>query len=294
MKIGSCLFFSCVAVLFLNVSMVNAKPNIGKLMGLSSLLSFTASSIPFASAGICPLCETAGEIPVRLDHPIDCNSAYTCLNLYIDLAQLDETNPECLEEKAKHQASCCNVQEPEQNCPPTSAPIYDGPVGNEPDCPICGTLEFPGNPNALILARYVGEYTCAQLYDRGLHGMTPGFICGPLQDYAEEVCGCGQHNPACIEDETQCWGYEPAPTDPTLNPTPFPTMAPSSEPSDGEPTQPTLPQRKPRPKGSKYGNKLSGGLGGAAGGRTRNGCNDRRMMRGSAGPQPDTPYELEK
>ena len=83
---------------------------------------------------------------------------------------------------------------------------YVGPIGTEPDCPICGTTEFPGKPNQLIVARYVGEFTCGQLFSRGFHGMTPGSMCGPLQEYAYMICGCGQYNPVCRDDSSKCWG----------------------------------------------------------------------------------------
>jgi hypothetical protein len=36
--------------------------------------------------------------------------------------------------------------------------------------------------------------------------MTPGYMCGPLQDFAYMVCGCGQYNPVCRADSTKCWG----------------------------------------------------------------------------------------
>ena len=55
---------------------------------------------------------------------------------------------------------------------------------NEPECPICGTYEYPGNPDEYIQARYVGEFSCGQFYDRGLHGLIPAFMCGPLQNFA--------------------------------------------------------------------------------------------------------------
>ena len=36
--------------------------------------------------------------------------------------------------------------------------------------------------------------------------MTPGYMCGPLQDFAYMACGCGQYNPVCRGDSTKCWG----------------------------------------------------------------------------------------
>lgn len=93
---------------------------------------------------------------------------------------------------------CCNAGSVVANSVPAPAPTipaYVGPIGPEPVCPICRTNEFPGIPSGFIVARYVGEYTCEQLYGRGLHGMIPNYMCGPLQDFAQPVCGCGIYNP---------------------------------------------------------------------------------------------------
>ena len=90
--------------------------------------------------------------------------------------------------------ACCNAATPA--LPSAAAPVsntpaaYSGPVGNEGICNICKDGSYPGNPYAFIVARYVGEYTCDQLYGRGLHGMIPNYMCGPLQDFAQSVCGC--------------------------------------------------------------------------------------------------------
>ena len=93
--------------------------------------------------------------------------------------------------------------------------VYPGPFGNEPTCQICGTAEYPGKPFEFIIARYVGEYSCAQLYYRGLNGLIDETLCGPLQDFAQSVCGCGRFNPACDPSkppsQTFCFGTSPTP-----------------------------------------------------------------------------------
>jgi hypothetical protein len=108
------------------------------------------------------------------------------------------------------QNTCCNagsVATGQTGVPaPFVPPPYQGPVGAEPDCPICGTMEYPGIPQGLIVARYVGQFTCDQLYGRGLHGMTSDFMCGPLQDFAAVVCGCGAYNPVCRANPAKCYG----------------------------------------------------------------------------------------
>lgn len=159
----------------------------------------------------CPLCATAATIPVRLSYQV--SSTQTCLDVYLALGKLNSTDPTCSNQQALYRNVCCNATQPASlTNHPTSAPVYTGPVGSQPNCPICGTLEYPGIPSAFIVARYVGSYSCAQLYDLGLHGLIPSNMCTPLQLYAEKVCGCGAYNPKCQADPAACWGYSPAST----------------------------------------------------------------------------------
>lgn len=130
-------------------------------------------------------------------------------------------------------------------------------------------MEYPGIPNAFIVARYVGEYTCDQLYGRGLNGMTPDFMCGPLQDFAAPVCGCGQFNPRCRENSNNCWGNPGAPVaSPVSRPVAAPTQvtSPTVQQPVSSPVnvQPTIFNRKTPPQGGKYSTKLSDGRGGSA------------------------------
>lgn len=100
--------------------------------------------------------------------------------------------------RAAAQASCCNAAQPAVPSAATQSsgvPAYSGPTGTEPTCNICRDGSYPGIPYGFVIARYVGEYTCDQLYGRGLHGMIPMYMCGPLQDFSQTVCGCGIYNP---------------------------------------------------------------------------------------------------
>jgi hypothetical protein len=218
---------------------------------------------------ICPLCETPADLPKRWNFRLQ--DGRTCRDVYLALGSLDANDSVCQTDKQVAQELCCSVEEPEPfSVPPTLAPVYNGPFGNEPDCPICGTGEYPGIPTAFIVARYVGEYTCAQLYHRGLNGMTPNFMCGPLQDFAEPVCGCGGYNPKCRADPTQCWGNNPSPqAAPASMPAPAPVVY----------VEPTIFNRKTPPETGKYNQKLSGGRGGAGGSKIRG---TRRVMENGA------------
>ena len=60
-------------------------------------------------------------------------------------------------------------------------------------------------PHFTFSTRYLGTYSCGGYYERGLHGLIPAYLCGPLQKYAEEHCGCGGYNPDCISDPSKCF-----------------------------------------------------------------------------------------
>jgi hypothetical protein len=229
----------------------------------------------------CPLCETAADQVKRWGFRLQ--DGRTCTEVYLELAGLSPSDASCIADKEANQEDCCGDEEPEPyDFPPTAPPQYQGPFGDEPDCKICGTDEYPGIPNAFIYARYVGEFNCKTLYDRGLNGMTPWFMCGPLQDFAEPVCGCGQYNPKCTPDDpTQCFGYEAPPNaapnaSPNASPNAAPTAAPNASPNAApvqSPTpapqvyvEPTVFDRKVKPQSGRYANRvsLSGGSGGAA------------------------------
>lgn len=65
-------------------------------------------------------------------------------------------------------------------------------------------------PHFAFSTRYLGTFSCAEYYERGLHGLVPAYLCGPLQKYAEEHCGCGGYNPDCILDQSKCFTEESA------------------------------------------------------------------------------------
>eukprot|EP00934_Nitzschia_sp_Nitz4_P005157 Nitzschia sp. Nitz4//scaffold68_size99682//14636//15486//NITZ4_004553-RA/size99682-snap-gene-0.0-mRNA-1//1//CDS//3329556560//5147//frame0 len=226
------------------------------------ILSLALSLLDLVSGqSMCPLCASFAETPTRWTYTF--SDGRTCTDIYMELSTVLASDDYCQEQKDIAQAICCGDADV-----PTPAPVYSGGTGSEPECPICGTDEYPGIPNSYLVIRYVGSYTCGQLYERGLHGLIPEFMCGPVQDYAYSICGCGQYNPACIEDPTQCYGYSgPSPTAPTgpspTTPTgPSPTNAPTAAPVDT-----SFSNRKTPPEGGKYSTKLSDGRGGSGGTR---------------------------
>jgi hypothetical protein len=160
------------------------------------------------------------------------------------------------------------------------------------ECPICGRKdEYPGNVDKYIVARYVGSYTCGQLFYRGLDDKIPGFMCGPLQDYAYEPCQCGPSNPhpddyqpASADD---CW--IPAGLDLPANSvfrncnvetTDPPSKAPNTPPPTPELTGfDGLPLRKDKPLLAKAAFKLSRGGGSGNVGTSINGNGNRMLQR---------------
>lgn len=223
------------------------------------------------SAQICPLCETPADFPKRWGFQLQ--DGRTCQAVYSALLSLDGNGSECQAGKQVAQELCCGEDEPEPfDLSPAARPVYGGPFGDEPDCPICGTREYPGIPDEIIQARYVGMFTCAQFFDRGLNGMTPSFMCGPLQIYAEEKCGCGHYNPKCKADPTQCWGNTPASNSPPVLPAPAP--APDVY------VESTINNRKTPPETGKYVKKLSDNRGGTGSTSNLRAGNRRTMEKG--------------
>ena len=129
---------------------------------------------------ICPLCESEDIIPKRMEFHV--GGGETCLSVYLDTAELNPNSQKCRNQQNAYRKMCCGDDEPLPI--PSAPPVYSGPVGNEPMCPICRTMEYPGIPTAMINARYVGVYSCAQLYDRGLNGLISWNMCPSLQDFA--------------------------------------------------------------------------------------------------------------
>jgi hypothetical protein len=148
------------------------------------------------------------------------------------------------------------------------------PTSSQQTCPICERADiYPGNVNRVIVARYVGQYTCGQLYYRGMNGQIPGFMCGPLQDYAQEPCDCKPGNPHPSEYQAPASapfnippGIELPPSWPNYHKIPSPTLKPTQSGPGG------LPPRKTAPQTGKDALKLSRSdnsntLGGLGGGR---------------------------
>lgn len=171
--------------------------NFASVLVLATLASlFSTSSAQYD----CSLCPYAGQLPARWDYALYVNGVVkSCKDLYLEMPALPTYDGTCDNFRGQAQAACCNAAEPAT--PSVAAAVsntpaaYSGPVGNEGVCNICKDASYPGIPYGFIVARYVGEYTCEQLYGRGLHGMIPNYMCGPLQDFAQSVCGCGVYNP---------------------------------------------------------------------------------------------------
>ena len=191
---------------------------------------------------ICPLCGSASKVPTNWDRVVSNSPFKTCRSVYFELAMRPIDHPTCAPMQRQYQNICCNGG---GGPAPAPAPVPAASNGGYPYCRICRNDDFPGNPNVMISARYVGTYSCGSLYQRGKNGQIPGFMCGPLQDRVYDTCGCGKKPPTNRPTPPPV----PRPTPrPTQRPTPHPTRLPTPLPT-GRPTQrPTpLPTRVPTP-----------------------------------------------
>jgi hypothetical protein len=174
----------------------------------------------------CALCGSAYEFPKRWDYPVDSDVTpwKTCQDVFFEMGSMDIYDSMCPIMQQRYKDVCCNEQLP------TGWAVHKMPApkmiekGTEPVCKLCGDDEYPGIPGKSISARYVGVYSCGELYHRGKKGLTPGFMCGPLQDYAFQKCGCGKFNPKIATSA-------PEPTTASASPEPSATVPPSPVPS---------------------------------------------------------------
>ena len=67
-------------------------------------------------------------------------------------------------------------------------------TGDYEQCYICDYTPYlyPGNPRNSMQVRYLGDYSCSELYTIGLQGKIPNYLCLPMQadDLLQETCGC--------------------------------------------------------------------------------------------------------
>jgi hypothetical protein len=192
---------------------------------------------------LCALCGSPYELPKRWDYPVDSDVTpwKTCQDVFLEMGSMDIYDSMCPIMQQSYKDVCCNEQLP------TGWAVHQTPgpkmieKGTEPVCKICGDDKYPGEPSKVISARYVGAYSCGELYHRGGEGLIPGFMCGPLQDYAFQKCECGPFNPEistlASESTTASVSHGPstafiiatsAPELTTATPSPVPSAASSS------------------------------------------------------------------
>ena len=123
---------------------------------------------------ICPLCGSVNKVPTNWDKNL--GGGKTCRSVYFEMAMKPINHPTCAPMQRQYQNKCCNGSggggSPPR--PPPTPPAN----GGHPYCRICRNDDYPGNPNAMVSARYVGTFSCHTLYHRGRNGQIPGFMCG--------------------------------------------------------------------------------------------------------------------
>lgn len=209
------------------------------LFSLTRILLALALVASAQGRQLCALCGDLSRTP-NWDNVATRSPFMTCRQVYFQLATLESHDSRCAPLQNQFHGACCGAANNNNNPPPQTKPVQGG-SGNQPQCHICNDGSYPGKPNQLINARYVGQYSCGALYHRGRNGQIPGFMCGPLQHKLQQPCGCGEYNPNA---------NAPPPTPrPTRRPTPPPTRRPTSRPTP-PPTSPptTSPTRQPTPQ----------------------------------------------
>jgi hypothetical protein len=145
------------------------------------------------------------NLPQRWNCIVEADPQITCQHIYFDLSKMESSNAYSEKMIERHRHTCCSSEESKRGeClphPGESRPdTREDSMGEEPVCDICGKNydapdEFPGYPDKKVQVRYVGRYTCRELYYRGHEKKIPEYLCGALQDEAYEICGCGTYHP---------------------------------------------------------------------------------------------------
>lgn len=171
-----------------------------------ALLCFFSATI--AAHARVDFCGSPARLPVagRYDCIVEDDPLTTCGVLFFSLAAFSSSNSYTNRMIQKHRATCCDASK-QPVCLDNPAVVAveekdEEDKGDEKYCRVCGNNdlvpdEFPGLPDVTISARYVGDLkSCRELYYMGINKEIATFMCGPLQDYAYEVCGCGEFHPA--------------------------------------------------------------------------------------------------
>lgn len=99
-------------------------------------------------------------------------------------------------ERQEYVSDCCCGSSVPASCQ-AQTDAYTKPsdvqvTGDQPVCNIClEDDQVPLIPAGFVVIRYVGSFSCLDLYYHGLEGKIDDYMCGPVQDYVYDVCGCG-------------------------------------------------------------------------------------------------------
>jgi len=153
--------------------LINSKEQSIIIMMFKSLQIIIAFCILFVSsvqAGLlCPLCGSVNKVPTRWDHVVSHSPFKTCRSVYFEMAMRPLNHPTCAPMQRQYQATCCNAA-PAPAPAPAPVPATSSSSGGNPYCRICRNDDYPGFPNVMVSARYVGTFSCGSLYHRGKNG----------------------------------------------------------------------------------------------------------------------------
>ncbi|CAB9511193.1 expressed unknown protein [Seminavis robusta] len=199
------------------------------ILGVSVIFALATATLTQA---FCLLCGEEGVDGLeRPDFKVD-QWGKTCSQLMLELAlQYDEGDVGCDDSVDSFGAMCCDEEEPDPiQQTPTSAPVYTGPMGDYPPCPICYNGNYPGNPAMVINILGIGADSCRMYYHYGERGLIRTELCDTLQSFAFDPCGC---------DKTAPPSSQSGPLPPAAAPaagTPSRTLPPAASPTASSPT----------------------------------------------------------
>ena len=154
----------------------------------------------------CWLCGNVGQAPN--DWYAILPDGQSCTQYYLYMYDnLRDGSDDCYNAQDYVSNCCCNENgKVPDSCQPGGSNAqanYDTVeenTGPYAQCFICDYTPYlyPGNPTNAMSVRYLGDYSCSELYYMGLKGDIPDYLCGPLQydQTTQSTCGCSTKNGA--------------------------------------------------------------------------------------------------
>jgi hypothetical protein len=158
-------------------------------------------TLRLADAQVCHPCGGAGNDALMFPHIVLEGVGKTCAAISIETAASAPLGSQaCTDLQNTYFQRCCSGTQPAGSQVATGLAVGQSIpqvayVGPNPPCNVCKDGDYPYATSMVMNFLYIGVGSCAQYYVMGKQGLISANMCAPVQFFANEPCGCGQHNP---------------------------------------------------------------------------------------------------